>query len=41
MLKQFEERYAQLDFNPIFKVNATASKLNVVEKVSFHLENSC
>lgn len=29
MLKQFEERYAELDFNPIFKVNATPDHHNV------------
>ncbi len=29
LLKQFEERYAEQEFNPIFKVNALDSKLNV------------
>ena len=40
MLKQFEEKYAEQDSNPIFKVNGMESALNVFEKVSFHLENS-
>lgn len=40
MLKQFEEKYADSDNNPIFKVNGMENALNVFEKVSFHLENS-
>ena len=40
MLKQFEEKYAESDNNPIFKVNGMENALNVFEKVSFHLENS-
>ena len=33
LLKQFEERYAELDLNPIFKVNALDAKINVFQKV--------
>lgn len=40
MLKQFEERYAQLDYNPIFKVPSGSALNPPFEKVSFHLENS-